>query len=219
MARRTHRQAFTLIELLVVIAIIAILAAVLFPVFSRARLRAQQASCLSNLKQIQLALLMYASDYDCTGPVEVKVGTARIQWPSQLLVYNSSLQLYLCPSDPAPFAMTVPPNTVPWLSYGRNDRYDLNGTGLRQDTLAYPSEMFSVMDALKQDVSYKKPLALTLPIITPNGLADSCRHSRGVNVAYEDGHAKWLALDALPDPASGNPPPYSPARHFWWGVD
>ncbi len=61
-------KGFTLIELLVVIAIIAILAAILFPVFARAKAKAQQTSCLSNVKQLGLAILMYASDYSGHAP-------------------------------------------------------------------------------------------------------------------------------------------------------
>ncbi|PIY51745.1 MAG: hypothetical protein COZ06_04120, partial [Armatimonadetes bacterium CG_4_10_14_3_um_filter_66_18] len=63
---RTVRRGFTLIELLVVIAIIAILAAILFPVFAKAREKARQTACLSNLKQLGLSIIMYANDYDET---------------------------------------------------------------------------------------------------------------------------------------------------------
>lgn len=69
MIARTDRRGFTLIELLVVIAIIAILAAILFPVFARAREKARQASCQSNLKQISLAFMMYVQDYDEANPM------------------------------------------------------------------------------------------------------------------------------------------------------
>src|SRR6476659_6898905 len=79
---RKHRG-FTLIELLVVIAIIAILAAILFPVFAQARERARSAACLSNLKQIGLAFAMYAQDYD-----EVAVATAIANGGPSLLPYT-----------------------------------------------------------------------------------------------------------------------------------
>ena len=66
MSSKNHRSGFTLIELLVVIAIIAILAAILFPVFAQAREKARQTTCLSNMKQLGTALLMYSQDYDET---------------------------------------------------------------------------------------------------------------------------------------------------------
>src|SRR2546425_2646692 len=73
-----RRRAFTLIELLVVIAIIAILAAILFPVFAQAREKARQATCVSNLKQLGTAAMMYAQDYDETWPMLESGGTARL---------------------------------------------------------------------------------------------------------------------------------------------
>src|SRR6476646_9444866 len=76
--RRTSRSGFTLIELLVVIAIIAILAAILFPVFAQARDKARQAACLSNCKQLGLAWSMYAQDYDETSPHPAELGRMRV---------------------------------------------------------------------------------------------------------------------------------------------
>jgi prepilin-type N-terminal cleavage/methylation domain-containing protein/prepilin-type processing-associated H-X9-DG protein len=74
--RSTHREGFTLIELLVVIAIIAILAAILFPVFARAREKARQTTCISNQKQILLAIMQYTQDFDETYPL------GQAQWPT-----------------------------------------------------------------------------------------------------------------------------------------
>jgi len=93
------RRGFTLIELLVVIAIIAILAAILFPVFARAREKARQSSCQSNLKQLALAMLMYAQDYDERMPMRwVERGSDDIYIPDLIYPYVKNAQLFECPS-------------------------------------------------------------------------------------------------------------------------
>lgn len=104
-----RQKAFTLIELLVVIAIIAILAAILFPVFARARENARRSSCQSNLKQIGLGLLQYTQDYDEKLPNEwygpgnddsgASNATDKYKWMDATFPYVKSEQIYVCPSD------------------------------------------------------------------------------------------------------------------------
>ncbi|RYX81020.1 DUF1559 domain-containing protein [bacterium] len=94
-----QHQAFTLIELLVVIAIIAILAAILFPVFARARENARRASCQSNLKQIGLGLLQYSQDYDEQIVPAYALGTPNVHWRTLIHPYIKSTQLFACPSN------------------------------------------------------------------------------------------------------------------------
>jgi len=133
--RTNSRSAFTLIELLVVIAIIAILAAILFPVFAQARAKARQATCLSNEKQIALATLMYVQDYDeefyphrfnchngsaftiCPQYLDGSIANSyklandpnsgsRFYWIFLLQPYMKSTQVFVCPNNPVYFTLT-----------------------------------------------------------------------------------------------------------------
>ncbi len=99
-SRRTMRpiKGFTLIELLVVIAIIAILAAILFPVFARARENARRASCQSNEKQIGLGILQYTQDYDEKLPFACDDASGASPWQYTIQPYVKSVQLFQCPS-------------------------------------------------------------------------------------------------------------------------
>lgn len=135
---RAARQGFTLIELLVVIAIISILAAILFPVFARARENARRTSCLSNQKQIGLGFLQYFQDYDEQFPSNKENADGQEPWTQSMQPYLKSTQLLRCPNDSgakwdAPTATTTsyvlngffPPSTPgtdpasPW-TYGPN---------------------------------------------------------------------------------------------------
>ncbi len=142
---RVYRRAFTLIELLIVIAIIAILAAILFPVFAQAREKARQATCTSNMKQIGLAILMYATDYDemlpwgasNSGAVTttwydlaepyVKVGASGfgfqvaggVQRPFYACPSFANQEVPMQPGDPAPATFTAT-QVTPAMSYAAN---------------------------------------------------------------------------------------------------
>jgi prepilin-type N-terminal cleavage/methylation domain-containing protein/prepilin-type processing-associated H-X9-DG protein len=96
----SRNRAFTLIELLVVIAIIAILAAILFPVFAQAREKARQVQCLSNTKQIALGIYQYAQDYDETLPVLGVNAQLRGRWQFQIFPYVKNVDIYTCPNIP-----------------------------------------------------------------------------------------------------------------------
>jgi prepilin-type N-terminal cleavage/methylation domain-containing protein/prepilin-type processing-associated H-X9-DG protein len=109
MFTNNRKQGFTLIELLVVIAIIAILAAILFPVFAQAREKARQTACLSNMKQIGLGFMMYSQDYDETMPAAFAQngainggGVSEVPYEHQILPYIKNDQIFGCPSDAQP---------------------------------------------------------------------------------------------------------------------
>ena len=144
------RKGFTLIELLVVIAIIAILAAILFPVFAQAREKARAVACLSNLKQAGVSYTMYTQDYDETTPLQTSPVTARDTnnyfalsggyWYNLLQPYVKNWQVFVCPdragtttSKSNPAGLATGANTGTIMGYGYNDGWVSDtGYGLAQ---------------------------------------------------------------------------------------
>lgn len=126
----SHQSAFTLIELLVVIAIIAILAAILFPVFAQAREKARQISCLSNTKQLGTGIYQYYQDYDETGPSGNYKSGSTGGWAGQVYPYIKSAGVFRCGSDISDIKKGDNPS-----SYALNSNLAMGGNGFCTGTI------------------------------------------------------------------------------------
>lgn len=185
------KQGFTLIELLVVIAIIAILAAILFPVFARARENARRSSCLSNEKQIALALKQYVQDYDEKFP-PVAVNTSNpYGWADALQPYIKNEQVLQCPSEST--GPSGDPTAVGYVDYF----YNTNLGTQNEATLSFVSNTVMLGDAEPGDArcatdggmgSTSGSAAETAMIM--GGRVDC--HLEGGIYGFADGHVKWL---------------------------
>jgi prepilin-type N-terminal cleavage/methylation domain-containing protein/prepilin-type processing-associated H-X9-DG protein len=143
------RAAFTLIELLVVIAIIAILAAILFPVFAKAREKARQSACLSNLKQIGTGIMMYSQDYDetlCPQETGICGTTSSYGWADIILPYVKNVGVFNCPSSSVQMTQNMA-QTPPRF---RRDRGGL--TNITDDCSSLTGE--KITDAAAQNYNY-----------------------------------------------------------------
>jgi prepilin-type N-terminal cleavage/methylation domain-containing protein/prepilin-type processing-associated H-X9-DG protein len=212
------KRGFTLIELLVVIAIIAILAAILFPVFARAREKARQSSCQSNLKQIGLACLAYAQDFDEKMPAAIRgMGGYYYYWADLIQPYAHSYQLVVCPSGGWAVTAYRPPVVAPgsgFITYPmlecsyampdmRVDAYNNaiypvpdSAIGQIQD----PSGTFMMVDSFSAPIysgthaiygtTYRLTDLTDLSTINMSQVAK--RHNDGFDACYADGHVKFV---------------------------
>jgi prepilin-type N-terminal cleavage/methylation domain-containing protein/prepilin-type processing-associated H-X9-DG protein len=205
------RTGFTLIELLVVIAIIAILAAILFPVFARAREKARQTSCLNNVKQIGLSIMMYIEDYDETLPPSRGRPDGRwTVWTHYTEPYRKNEQILTCPSGRGRYG------------WGRVDY------GINRDTFTEVS--YGASARALADVKYPaQTVAIADSSTTGDGDADGwtysyswrvgadhrperfipARHNGGANLAFCDGHAKWHTVHLDPNSPYSGPVDYT----------
>jgi prepilin-type N-terminal cleavage/methylation domain-containing protein len=214
---------FTLIELLVVIAIIAILAAILFPVFASAREKARASACLSNTKQMAVAVHTYMSDWDDTYPsTNVYPAPPHLAkysygfWMVQLMPHLKTWHVFKCPS--APHDTIWDPNLIPYANYGFNeyllysDRYEADFTN--ESALPRPGQTALIADCYNASLfhdwddpgdpnshSQFAPDKVQLPsgmnrVKYANGGSGGkllSRH-RGANIVYADAHAAYMPM-------------------------
>ncbi|MFN3651530.1 MAG: prepilin-type N-terminal cleavage/methylation domain-containing protein [Armatimonadota bacterium] len=209
--RSSRRSGFTLIELLVVIAIIAVLAAILFPVFAQVRDKARSADCLSNLRQIGMATSMYFQDHE--GQLYFHhAGLEEITWASQLGPYIQSQQIYICKSDPATALVNPNSGEVYRPSYLINAYFTHNFPPASSEEVPYPANRY-VQDDPRM-VSTAETILFCESGITEQGhnqddydawnglssvepLFNVTRHSGGTNYCFADGHVAWRKYDRV----------------------
>jgi len=212
------RRGFTLIELLVVIAIIAILAAILFPVFARARAKAKAMTCLSNMKELALACQMYADDFDeTTGVWDAGPSGRSYTWVSLVMPYVKNTELFGCLSNDVKYRQDPRGawNTRYYASYAVNSsRHGVSTTNCLGSyniycyrplsTIQLPAECL-MLGEVTGFARGPTQIWRTWAGLTP----DACfLHNEGTNVGFFDGHAKWVNRETMLQP---------PDTAFWSG--
>lgn len=212
------KKGFTLIELLVVIAIIAILAAILFPVFARAREAARKTSCTNNLKQIATSAAMYSQDYDervvpsyLAAPQN---GYNDIRWMGLLLPYTKNHQIYVCPStaldrEPNPLNPRVTAYAHQHNNLGWNGSVSLAQVQKPAETIffhdvgEFPSWAAFNQDPDREDFrlsGWGKDYSRRYDQQAHDATTVANRHSGMCNIAFLDGHVKSMKASQVAQP-------------------
>ncbi|MCE9558819.1 MAG: prepilin-type N-terminal cleavage/methylation domain-containing protein [Armatimonadetes bacterium] len=214
------KRAFTLIELLVVIAIIAILAAILFPVFTQAKAAAKKTQCLSNMRQLGIGLSMYMTESDETcfffghavdvsraNPTVPFGATRENRWWNQIQPYLKSLEILKSPSDPLqrPHALEDGQAGRPLVkrSYVANraaENLNTSSIDAVSDIVVITAKHGSYDDSWYEPPKNLYPKTATTPPVLWLDL-----QTNGVNNTFFDGHAKWLSKGALTSDPCGLP--------------
>jgi len=189
--RHARVKGFTLIELLVVIAIIAILAAILFPVFARARENARRSSCSSNIRQITLGIKQYIQDYDEKFPqYQVNAPALPYGWADAIQPYVKNEQVFQCPSDST--SASGNPASGDYTDYFFNK----NLSGIGESALTYIANTVLNGDGTPSIANYAingcaaDPCTDSANVLAT--LTTAQRHLDGANYSFADGHVKWL---------------------------
>lgn len=207
---------FTLIELLVVIAIIAVLAAILFPVFAQARERGRQAACVNNTRQLTMGILMYAQDYDETLPPvayrlyeeddeeeaegdEDEDEPGEVVWTEILLPYLKSRRVLLCPSDGMSREISYGLNELAFADLA--DPEEMQAPVATLAAFSHPSqtvmlgEMGTEDDFRTSRPDTRKLVAPAYPLNDDEDARPAARHQKRVNLSFMDGHQKSERLE------------------------
>ena len=210
-----RQRAFTLIGLLVVIAIIAILAAVLFPVFARAREKARQSACANNVKQIGTALAIYTDDWDAVLPAYRHQGNEGLYFREQLQPHIRTTAVWVCPSDPCPAGVyqivgASGKRETERRSYIPNAQVVGNNDGNTPSSDRGAIALADIKDAagviaITEKRSGIKDWHLDFPqdVLPPYGgehSIEKMRHNGGTNHIFADGHTKWHTFSQTMNP-------------------
>jgi len=244
----TVKRAFTLIELLVVIAIIAILAAILFPVFAQAREKAREVTCLSNARQIGMQVRMYVQDYDETMPIFYAYNS---QPPAgqpghkgvelEILPYGKNKDLFKCPDDTGGPALADPFYGCPGMStyqmcYGSSYRFNVGsytviaGESTQNNTpYDYTNIVTDASFVLPAETRIIRDEMFPFFVMDKYGYYPTWYkqwHTRGGGIVFADGHAKFTVSSADFDnqvvcPGGQRSGDINPAtgQMWYWGCD